>query len=72
MLLIVLGLALMALAVYYVATPASSLPSFLPGHQAGLSRHHTKHGLAVAVLGVFVWIGAWFSTGPAQKRHTSG
>lgn len=67
-LLIVLGVALMALAVYYFVTPAGSLPSILPGHLAGSTHHHTKHGLAVAALAILAWVGAWFSTSPSQKR----
>jgi hypothetical protein len=67
-LLVVLGVALVALAVFYFVTPAGSLPSFLPGHQAGSSHHHTKHGLAVATLAVAAWIGAWFTTSPSNKQ----
>jgi hypothetical protein len=70
-LLIALGVVLIALAVYYFVTPAGSLPSFVPGHQAGSSHHHTKHGLAVATLAIVAFIGAWFSTGPSQKRTSS-
>ena len=68
MLLLLLGVALLALAVYYFVTPAGSLPSILPGHQAGSSHHHTKHGIAVAGLAVLALVGAWFSTNPSQKR----
>ncbi len=68
--LIILGVALMTLAVYYFVTPAQSLPSYLPGHQAGSSHHHTKHGLAVGALAIVAWIGAWFSTS-APKRHAT-
>jgi hypothetical protein len=57
---------LVVLAVVYFTTAASSLPSVLPGHQAGSTRHHTKHGIAMLGLAVLAWIGAWFSTSPAQ------
>jgi hypothetical protein len=67
-LLVILGVALLALAVYYFVTPAGSLPSILPGHQAGSAHHHTKHGLAVAALAILAWVGAWFTTNPAQRR----
>jgi hypothetical protein len=70
------ALCLLAAAVFviigivYFANPASSLPSFLPGHQAGLARHHVTHGIAMIVLAGIAVIGAWFSTAPgtAGKR----
>ena len=43
---VLLGIVLVVLAVVSVAEPASSLPSFIPGHQAGSSHHHVKHGIA--------------------------
>jgi hypothetical protein len=69
--LVILGVALMVLAVYYFITPAHSLPSFVPGHQAGSSHHHAKHGLAVGALAIVAWIGAWFSTSSSPKRHAA-
>ena len=60
---IVLGIVLIAIAVVYWAEPAKSLPSFFPGHQAGSSHHHTKHGIAAFLLGVACFVFAWFNTG---------
>jgi hypothetical protein len=60
---VILGLALLALAVVYWVDSASALPSFLPGHEAGSSHHHVKHGIAAAVLGIGCLIFAWFQTG---------
>ena len=37
---VVLGIALIAIAVVYWVEPARSLPSFFPGHQAGSNHHH--------------------------------
>jgi hypothetical protein len=64
--LIAVGIVFIILAIVYFTTAASSLPSFMPGHQAGLSHHHTKHGLAMIALAVLAWIGAWFSTAPGK------
>jgi hypothetical protein len=61
---VVLGLLLLVVAVLYVADPARSLPSFFPGHEAGSSRHHIKHGIAAAVLAAGALVFAWFQTGP--------
>lgn len=58
------GLALLVVAGIYIADPASSLPSFFPGHEAGSSHHHVKHGIAAAVVGVGAFIVAWFQTEP--------
>jgi hypothetical protein len=70
-LLIVVGLGFIALAVYYAVTPASALPSFSPGHQAGSSHHHLKHAGLAAVIGVVIWVGAWFSTVPSKPQRAS-
>lgn len=62
-LLIVVGVALVALGVYYWVTPAGSLPSFLPGHLAGSAHKHVKHGLAALIVGVVCFLGAWMLSG---------
>ena len=49
---IILGLALLAIAVVYFVVPADSLPGFFPGHEAGVARVHIKHGVVSGVIGV--------------------
>ena len=49
---VIVGVLLVALAILYIAEPASSLPSFIPGHQSGSSHHHIKHGIAALAVGV--------------------
>lgn len=66
--LLVLGVVLVAVAIVYFVSPAHSLPAMMPGHQAGLQRHHTTHGLAALALAVLVWIGAWFTTAPKDSQ----
>lgn len=65
------GLVLIALAVVYWVEPASSLPSFLPGHEAGSSHHHVKHGIASALVGLALLAYAWFQTGAKPDRSTT-
>jgi uncharacterized membrane-anchored protein YitT (DUF2179 family) len=65
---VVLGLVLIAIGIVYFAEPASSLPGFFPGHQAGSSHHHVKHGLAAFLLGVACLVFAWFRSGPRRTR----
>jgi hypothetical protein len=64
---VVVGLALIALAIVYFVDSADALPSFLPGHQAGSSHHHIKHGIAALCLGAAALILAWFQTGPTDR-----
>jgi hypothetical protein len=63
---VIVGVLLIALAVVYFVDSADALPSFLPGHQAGSSHHHIKHGIAALCLGAGALILAWFQTGPAD------
>ena len=43
--LFVLGVLFVILAIVYFATPAKDLPGFIPGHQAGLTRHFKESEL---------------------------
>lgn len=62
------GIALIAIAVVYWVEPAGSLPSFFPGHAAGSSHHHAKHGIAAFLVGLACFAFAWFNTGPKRSR----
>ena len=62
------GVILIVIAVVYWAEPAGSLPSFFPGHEAGSSHHHVKHGLLAFILAIGCFIFAWFQTGPSTAR----
>jgi hypothetical protein len=55
-------------AILYFVEPAKSLPSFFPGHEAGSSHVHLKHGIAALVLGAGALVFAWFQTGPRSGR----
>jgi hypothetical protein len=71
---VLVGLALIALAILYFVDSADALPSFMPGHEAGSSHHHVKHGIAALCLGLGALVLAWFQTGPASgaQRHAAG
>jgi hypothetical protein len=60
---VILGVLLLALAILYFVEPAHSLPSFIPGHEAGSNHHHVKHGLAAGLLGLGAFVFAWFQSG---------
>jgi len=67
---VVVGVALIVVAAVYWAEPAKSLPSFFPGHQAGSSHHHVKHGIASFLVGLACLVYAWFNTGGTRARAT--
>jgi len=57
-----LGVVLLIVAAVYFLMPADQLPGFFPGHQAGVTRVHYKHGIVSGVAGVVllaagVWMG---------------
>lgn len=47
-----LGVVLLVVAAVYFLMPADQLPAFFPGHAAGDSHIHTKHGIVAAAVGV--------------------
>jgi hypothetical protein len=55
-----LGVVLLVVAAVYFLMPADQLPGFFPGHQAGVTRMHYKHGIVSGVVGVVLLAaGAW-------------
>jgi len=66
---VIVGIALIVVAVVYWIEPARSLPSFFPGHEAGSSHRHVKHGIAAFLLGLACLAFAWFQSGrkPAAR-----
>jgi hypothetical protein len=62
LILTLLGVVLLVIAAVYFLVPADQLPSFFPGHEAGVTHVHTKHGIAAGVAGIVllaagVWMG---------------
>jgi hypothetical protein len=58
---VILGLAFAAVAIVYWAMPAGSLPSFLPGFEAGSAVVHMKHGIAAAVAALVCFAIGWYT-----------
>ena len=67
----VAGLILIVIGIVYFSEPAKSLPSFFPGHEAGSTHHHVKHGIAAVALGLAALAFAWFQTGPRTRTEVS-
>ena len=62
LILTLLGVVLLIVAAVYFAIPADQLPGFFPGHEAGVTHTHIKHGILAGILGVVllaagVWMG---------------
>lgn len=57
----ILGVILLIIAAVYFMTPADQLPSFMPGHEAGVARMHTKHGIIAGVAGIVLLVAGWWS-----------
>jgi hypothetical protein len=58
---IILGLAFAAVAIVYWTMPAGSLPSFVPGFEAGSTLVHVKHGIAAAAAAVVCFGIGWYA-----------
>jgi hypothetical protein len=67
---IVLGILLLVVAAVYFVDSAGALPSFFPGHSAGSSHHHTKHGIAALLVALGCFAFAWFQSGPTRPADT--
>ena len=60
---VLLGIVFVAIAIMYWVTPAGSLPTFMPGYEAGVAAVHVKHGVAAFILALGVFAYAWFRSG---------
>jgi uncharacterized membrane-anchored protein YitT (DUF2179 family) len=67
---VALGIVLIVIGVVYFVEPAKSLPGFFPGHAAGSTHHHVKHGIAAVLLGLASFVFAWFRSGPNRSGPT--
>ena len=60
LILTLLGIVFLAVAGIYFLMPADQLPDFFPGHEAGVTRLHVKHGIASGLAGLMlVAASAW-------------
>ena len=57
---VIVGLAFIALAALYWLTPAGELPAFVPGFAPGSTKPHFNHGLGALVIGLAALAFAWF------------
>jgi len=57
----IIALVFIVVAVIYLAEPAKSLPSFIPGHIARSNGHHPLKVTGSLVVGIIFAVGAWFA-----------
>jgi preprotein translocase subunit SecY len=57
----IIALIFIVVAIIYLAEPAHSLPSFVPGHIKGSSGHHPLKATGSLVAGLIFAVGAWFT-----------
>jgi drug/metabolite transporter (DMT)-like permease len=56
----IIALIFIVVAIIYLAEPAKSLPSFIPGHIKNSSGHHPLKATGSLVVGIIFAVGAWF------------
>ena len=56
----ILAIVCIIAAVMYIAMPAGSLPTFMPGYLEGSSHIHKTHALAAAIGAVVLFAVGWF------------
>jgi len=53
-------------AVMYFVIPAGSLPTFMPGYEAGSAHIHMKHTIVALVAAVVLFLIGWLA---GRSRH---
>lgn len=61
MLAYVLAIICVIAAVIYFVMPAGSLPTFMPGYEAGSQHMHMKHAIVALVVAVILFLIGWFA-----------
>ena len=67
----IIALLFIVVAIIYIAEPAKSLPSFIPGHIAGSTGHHPLKTVGSLVVGIVFAVGAWFALAYKPKPPTA-
>jgi hypothetical protein len=56
LILTLLGVVFLIVAAVYFVMPADQLPGFFPGHEAGVTHAHIKHGIVAGIAGVVLLV----------------
>ena len=67
----IIALIFIVVAIIYIAEPAKSLPSFIPGHIDGSTGHHPLKATGSLVVGIVFAVGAWFALAYKPKPQAT-
>jgi len=67
----IIALLFIVVAIIYLAEPAKSLPSFIPGHIDGSTGHHPLRAAGSFVIGIIFAVGAWFALAYKPKPQAA-
>ena len=67
----IIALLFIVVAIIYIAEPAKSLPSVIPGHIAGSTGHHPLRAAGSFVIGIVFAVGAWFALAYKPKPQAA-
>jgi hypothetical protein len=68
--LMLVALAALLVGLFYFATPADKIPSWLPGRAATSTAHHIRRATAAIVVAVLCALAAWaVARRPRSARH---
>jgi hypothetical protein len=67
----IIALLFIVIAIIYIAEPAKSLPSFIPGHIDGSTGHHPLKATGSLVVGIVFAVGAWFALAYKPKPQAT-
>ena len=67
----IIALLFIVVAIIYIAEPAKSLPSFIPGHIDGSTGHHPLKVTGSLVVGIVFAVGAWFALAYKPKPQAT-
>jgi hypothetical protein len=69
-LLMLVALVALLVGLFYFATPADKIPSWLPGRVAASTAHHVRRATAAIVVAVVCALAAWaVARRPRSARH---
>lgn len=63
---VIFGIILFAVGFTYATHSADSLPHFFPGFSANDTQVHVKHSIAAFVVGIALFVYAWFQSAPKK------
>jgi hypothetical protein len=66
---VIAGIGCLVASYIYFSTPANMLPAFMPGFDPSLMGIHTKHAIAALVVGLGLFIFAWFYSGKKKSAQ---